>query len=1005
MMRSGNDVSGLHIAPQHYLTNAIIRREGMARNITVWHAVRTALVMSAVAAASVHSAPVTAQEEPAADELATVVVTGTRILRRDYEAPSPVVTIGNELLQQAGTVQIETVLNQLPQLVPSLTTTSNNPSSFGGAGQALVDLRGLGPTRTLVLLDGTRLMPTYTNGQVDMNQVPAALIENIEVLTGGASAAYGSDAIGGVVNVRLRRDFTGVQLDAQYGVTEEGDGDTLSANLLMGGNFADDRGNMVISLSYDDRERIFAADREFSRVSLGANLRPFGSAIIPEGRYNVALANQPNQAALDAVFAQYGVAPGAVTPSTPIGFNADGTIFATAPVTNFRGDTTDPGFNPNVFSYNFAPPNYLQLPITRRQIAGFGTFGIGEWGGVPTEVYTRISYTTYNSEQQLAATPITGLTVPVDNPNIPADMAAILAARPDAAAPFSFIRRTTEAGPRIATNDYDVMQGLVGLRGGLNFGQQEWNWDVFGSWGRTETTEGQFGNISRSRIQGLLDGEDLAGCTAAEFNPFGRDSISPACAAAIAIRSTNVIDMEQENFVGVLSGSLVDMPAGPLQMAVGAEYRNTRATFRPDEFLASGDVVGFNAQPPQQGRIGVTELFAELAVPLLRGVPGVESLDLELGYRYSDYNITGGVDTYRGSLIWAPLQQLNLRGSYNRAVRAPSIFNLFLPPQENFPGYVDPCNAGSPQRTGPEAAQVAALCQAQGIPAAALGVFSQPNPQVRAFLGGNPNLDPESADTWTLGAVWQPMFDGFGLRTSVDYWRYELSETIGTVSPTSVINRCFNDVGANPGFDPNNEWCQLFTRLPNGEATNVDATSRNLGRYDAEGIDMQVDYTVSVGEQWGRLNANFLVTHLLEWRSQEDNVSPFGNFQGTIRTNVAEAFPRWKGMLNLGWDWRQFGLTWNARYIHSMRVVNDDAIGSPVTVGVAPRVPSYHYHRLNGRWAPTDNFRINLGVDNIFDKSPPIYTDDAQAGVQSNTDPSTYDILGRRYFLIGTFTF
>src|SRR5690606_7283084 len=245
-------------------------------------------------------------------------------------------------------------------------------------------------------------------------------------------------------------------------------------------------------------------------------------------------------------------------------------------------------------------------------------------------------------------------------------------------------KRTTEAGERIATTNFDVMQGLVGIRGDFDAGSRKVNWDVYASWGRTEITESQSGNISFSRIQGLLDGEDLPGCASEDFNPFGLNNISPECAAAIAIRATNVVEIEQENIVGVRTGERFDLLAGAFQYAAGVEYRNTTARFRPDECLASGDVVGFNAQPPQSGRVGVNEFFAEMLVPLLADKAAVQNLDLELGYRYSDYNLAGGVDTYKAALNWQATDALKFRGSYNRAVRAPSIYELFLPPQENF---------------------------------------------------------------------------------------------------------------------------------------------------------------------------------------------------------------------------------------------------------------------------------------------------------------------------------
>jgi outer membrane receptor protein involved in Fe transport len=934
-------------------------------------------------------------------------VTGTRIQRQDYEATSPVVTVDDALLQQAGTPQLDTVLNQLPQLVPSLSIGSNNPSSSGGAGQALVDMRGLGVGRTLVLLDGTRLTPSHTNGQIDLNTIPASLIENIEVLTGGGGAVYGSDAIAGVVNVKLKKRFEGVQFDAQYGQTAESDGEQSGFDVTIGGNFNEDRGNMVLALSYDERQDILAGDRDFGQLSLAPDLSAFGSGTIPEGRYDRALANLPSQAAIDSVFAGYGVAAGSVLNNANLGFNSNGTLFDIAGSENYLGPQFV-GFNPASFSYNYAPVNYVVLPLQRKQIFGSGTYKMAELDNSSVEAYARLMYTTYEAEQQLAATPMaatTGLNIPVNNPNIPADMATLLASRPDPTAPFAFRVRTTAVGERVGTPNYDVMQGLLGFRGDFAVGERNFNWDVYGSWGRTETTERQTGNVSLSRTQGLVDGISLPGCDAATFNPFGLGNMSQACADAIAIAATNITQIEQENVLGVVSGDLFEMPAGPFQFAVGASYAKNTGEFKPDEFLASGDVVGFNAQPPQSGSIDVTEGFLEVAVPLLKDLPLMYRLDLEAGYRVSEYNLAGSVDTYKAALNWQPIQSVKLRGSYNRAVRAPSIEDLFLPPQENFPGYLDPCNFDSAERAGPDAAAVEALCVAQGIPVGALPIFDQPNGQVRAIQGGNQELDPESADTYTFGVVWQPEFTNVGLRMSVDYWKYELEDTIGTVQATSSIARCFNDVGANPGYDPANQWCSLWFRLPSGEITDVQETQQNLGQLRADGIDFQIDYTMPLGERFGRLNANLLVTKLNTWESQEDEVSPFGQFQGNITIDVGESFPEWKAVLNLGWDLGKFGFNWQARYIDGMTVVNDDATGSDVTLSLIPTTPAIDYHRFTGRWSPTETIDLMLGVDNVFDESPPLYADDTQAGQQANTEPSTFDIYGRRYFANATFKF
>jgi outer membrane receptor protein involved in Fe transport len=963
----------------------------MTSNSTIRRAVRLALASGAATTAMVGVAAVAQEAQDASTEVGTIVVTGTRIQRADYEATSPVVTVSSELLQQSGSVQLDTFLNQLPQLVPSLSTTSNNPSANGGAGQALINLRGLGVERTLVLLDGTRLMPTYTTGQIDLNQVPSALIDNIEILTGGASSVYGSDAIAGVVNVKLKKQFEGVQFDAHYGETSDSDGAQNAFDLTMGGNFADGRGNAVLAFSYDDRDAVFQGDREFSQSSLGPDLLPLGSGTVPDGKYTPTATNLPSQAAIDAAFATYGVAAGTVTPGGNLGFNTDGTLFGFTGTPNYKGEQFV-GFNPASYSYNFAPVNYLQLPLTRRQVAAFGTFNVAEMETASVEAYARMIYSTYEASSQLAATPVTGLSVPVTNPNIPADLQGILASRPTPGDPFVFAIRTLAVGERVSDNKYDVLQGLAGLRGDFQVGERRYNWDFSGSWGQTNTTESQSGNVSRSRLQGLLDGVDLDTCAAASFNPFGLGNITQECSNAIAIRTTNVINIEQQTLSASLTGDLFEMPAGAFQFAVGAEYMKTDATFRPDEFLASGVVVGFNAQPPQAGETEIKEGYVELAIPLLKDIPGIHKMGLELGYRYSDHNLAGTYDTYKGALNWDFTETFRFRGSYNRAVRAPSIYELFLPPQENFPVAGDPCNA--PQAS----AEVQNLCIAQGIPASVLPTFHQTNPQVRAIEGGNQNLDPESADTYTAGLVWQPAFANSAFRTSIDYWQYEISDTIGTVSSDSAINRCFNDVGANPTFDPNNQWCQLFFRDATAQITDVQENFQNLGKLKAKGVDLQIDYGQPISDKWGRLSVNLLVTNVIDWDSQEDSASPFGHFAGTITTDVGESYPEWKGVLNLGWDIGQFGFAYQLRYIDSLTVVHNDAVGSPVVDGLKPTVPSYTYSRITARWSPTETIDVMLGIDNVFDKDPPIFTDDDQAGQQANTDPTLYDVLGRRYY-------
>jgi outer membrane receptor protein involved in Fe transport len=938
-----------------------------------------------------------------------ITVVGSRIVRPDYEATSPVVTVSEDTFKLSGEPQIETVLNQLPQLVPSITTTSNNPSN---GGQANVDLRGLGTVRTLVLVDGARVTPSNVNGVVDLNTIPAALIESVEILTGGSSATYGSDAISGVVNVKLKRNFNGIEIRAQHGITGESDGESTVFDGIVGGNFADDRGNAVVSFSYDRRDAVLAGDREFGLFAKGPLLTPQGSGTIPDGRVDWGT-NTPDQATLNTVFGGYGVAAGAVTPTRPIGFNGDGSLFSLGggglQVQNFLGDTDNPGYNPAGYTYNFGPLNYLQLPITRRQISGSARYEM-----VPevAELYTRLSFTTYQSDQQLAATPVTcsgaalGCSVPVTNAAIPGDLATLLAARTTPLANFGFTWRATGVGERVQENTYDVTQGIVGVRGSL---PNDWNWDIYGSWGQGKGVQMQGGNVSRARLQAALNNAAVyaaQGC--ALLNPFGEGNLTPACGNAIGIKTTNVLETEQRNLVASITGDILEMPAGPLQFAAGMEYRSNTANFRPDSYLSSGDVVGFNASQPVEGEITSTEYFAELAVPLLKDITMIQELGLEFGYRFSDYNLSESTDTYKAALKWNPVESLALRASYNRAIRAPNILELFLPQQENFPQYTDPCNANSSFRAGANAAQVVALCQAQGIPAGNLAGFAQPNAQARAIVGGNPNLDPETADTYTVGLVWDSNATsdwGSNLQVSVDYFKYEIEDVISSLTSSSIIGRCFNQLNANPTFDPNNEFCQLFGRDPNNfGVTGVQTTTLNLSALGLTGVDLSVDWKLPLtafgaSDEAGSLGFKLLATNTLEVEQQETSTDPFIPRAGTISQTVASAFPEWKAVLTSSYSVKNFLVRYNLRWIDEMDVVNNDAILSSPTVGLKPHVPNYFYHDITARWAPNDTWEVTLGVNNIADKAPPTYTTDAQTGIQSNTDPSTYDVLGRRAFL------
>jgi iron complex outermembrane receptor protein len=934
------------------------------------------------------STPTLAQDAQASPEQDTaagvdeVVVIGSRIRRQDYVASSPVVTVGQEALQDNGAVTVEKLLNELPQFVASITDTSNNPSN---GGQANVELRGLGTTRTLVLINGRRAMPSNATGVVDLNTIPSALVENVEILTGGASAIYGSDAVAGVVNFRLRDDFEGVETDVQYGLTDKGDGETWSANLTVGGNFDNDRGNAVFSFGYANRAAVMAGDRDFSEASSG-------SGTIEEGKYVVSATNLPSQSAIDSVFAQYGVAAGTVVRGSNLGFNSDGSLFGyTSTGSTVNVDVADGSeLDATTGNYNYAPANYLQLPLER--FSGYSSFNYNLTDRI--EAFGQFNFSHTSSSTELAPTPATGLTVSADNPFIPADLKTILNSRTNPDADFTFSRRFTEVGPRTSDVATNIFQGLAGIRGPLD--SIDGSFELYASYGNLDTSETQTGNVSRSAVEELLDADD-GGASLCDggFNPFGYNTISADCASYISRTAKNQTSLEQQIVEGSVQGRLMALPAGDLRFAAGSIYRAETYKLIPDEILASGDVIGFNAQEALEGSIDSIELYGELAVPLLADMPFVRALNLDLGYRYSDYSTVGGVQSYKASLEYLPIDSVRFRGGYNRAVRAPNIDELYSLQNQGFPSIGtpsatstagDPCDIRSSYRQGENAAQVRALCIEQGIPETIIDTYTYTNTQVEGVSGGNPDLTEETADTYTIGFVWSPKFQSpwlEGLSGSIDWYSIEITDFISSVGASTSISRCFNANDANPTYSNSNTFCQNFTRDSSGVITDVQQTNANLGALKTSGVDLQVDYRAPVPT--GALKFNLILSYLDSYQVQALPGDEFVEYAGTIDSGVGTAFAEIKSVMSATYTLGDYSLTTRWRYIGQM----DDANGG------SDQAEATNYFDFTGRWNVNETVSLRLGVQNAFDEAVETYS----SPVQSGTDPSTYDVLGRRFTL------
>lgn len=907
---------------------------GRVLGSTIFRSV-TLLTTAALAAtpAGAQEAAAPGSDREASTEAQEILVTGSRIARKDYLANSPIVTVTQEDIKATGSPNIETLINELPQFTPLGSGSSNSPNV---KGQAQVQLRGLGAIRTLVLLNGRRVVSSGDSSVVDLNLFPTPLISSVEVITGGASSTYGSDAVAGVLNFQLNRKLEGIQLDAQAGVSDRGDAASQAVSLTVGRDIGSGRGNVVLSLGYSNRDSVLNAAREFSLIGGFAGTSPLGSTVFDAN-------NLPSAAAVSAAV------PGASRGNT-FGFNNNGTLFAYQGARDyinpggvgFEGFRTPGPLQQTDFAYATADRNYLIIPQQRYNIYAAANYEISPFA----DVYADFLFSQYEANNQLASNPATGPTtgfrIPAANPFIPAELRSVLNSRPNPAGNFRLDKRFNDLGPRRQNENYDVFQITTGLRGRLP-GVRDWTYDAYLSYGRVDNDTTYTGYLSRSATQQLLDAPDGgASLCAGGFNPFGENPLSPSCIAYISRVPTNATENDQRIAEINLQGGLFNLPAGEVRAAVGATYREQNYDFVPDAralatFTLNGvtgpELAGLSSQP-LSGSDKVREAYGELLIPLLRDLPFVRSLETNLGYRISDYNSIGSVSSYKADLSWELFEGLRVRGGVQRAVRAPSIGELFAAQSLSFPNIGvpvssagvrqfsgDPCDIRGAYRApgAANASQVRALCLAQNVPAQVVDAYTFSNSQVSGLTGGNPLLKEESADSFTIGATLRSPFASpwlRGLSASIDYYDIGIEDVVGTLPTTQQLRRCFNENGtSNPTYDPNNFFCQLFSRDPNsGQITQTLETNANLGTLKTSGIDFQVDWALALadlgGPDWGSLALNVIGTKLLEWKRQDIPEGDFTDRKGTISNAFGLTLPEWKFLSGLNWNYE--ARTWPA---------------------------------------------------------------------------------------------
>ncbi|NQY14017.1 MAG: TonB-dependent receptor [Henriciella sp.] len=928
----------------------------------------------------------------------TITVTGSRIKNSNLTSSSPIANVASDDLTLPNTVNAEQFLNTLPQVIPGFDSTSNNP----GIGEATVDLRGLGSNRTLVLVDGRRYVTSNQNpGAVDLNTIPAALVEQVDILTGGASAVYGSDAMAGVVNFILKDDFEGLEASAGYETSQEGDGAIYTAALTLGGNFDNDRGNAVFSFEYTQRESVLQGNRDSSAVTLidaGAadGLLETGSVNIPSTFVSDDDVNYTDT---------LGIALPCDVEGTEEASDDDGNLlgYCTTDSFGFIFNPDGPGILPfinsgaNTSRYNYAPENYLQIPQERYSLYSRVSYDITD----TIEAYAQGVFVTSQTEQLLAPTPIfTTLTVNLDNPFIADDPEALAALTAISAgqensdtdgngvddAVFSSGRRFREAGGRLSDVRNDSFQVNAGLRGALS---ETWDWDLFASFGQADTSISQTGNISLSAyLEAVRDGT---------ANIFDENGLSDEVIEAITV--TGMITGQTEQFIlsGTASGDIAGFTSPlahtPVAVAFGAEYRE-------DSLSTSGaglgpDVRGFNQAPDVSGRFDVAELFGEVSAPLVEDASFAKELTFTGAYRLSDYSIggVGQVSSYAAGLSWVPIDGVRFRGQYQRAVRAPNIGELFSPLVNGFPNIADPCSGGSnggfDDLTDAEQTAAIANCEnikivSSNVPDGAAGTGSQVNSQIEGLFGGNPELSEETADTVTLGVIWEPSFVD-NLTLTADYFDIQIDDVATNVPSQTIFDLCY--------LQGVSEFCSLITRAADGTVDTFVSNPRNAAELSTSGIDFSIDYLYDT-EKYG----TFGVYSLITWTDERTLIPLAGedpiDYVGYYGATVGEPTPEWSLNTRFDWSYKNYGarLRWSR-----ISEVKDDlfADGGDPDLRIKG-VDAYDQFDLTLFWDATDHVSLTFGVENLLDEGFVIIGDDSAQ--QSNTYPATYDTLGRTFF-------
>jgi len=877
--------------------------------------------------ASSTQAQETTSTEDEAKTLDTVQVTGSHIKRLQISGVGPVTVVDAEAIERSGATSVETLLQRLPASAGFAGSQTNAYWAENGYGTTQVNLRGLGINRTLVLLNGRRMVNggTGANSSVDLNVIPVALIERIEVLKDGASAIYGADAVAGVVNIITKKGFDGAEASVRYGQTFEGDGEESSFDLAWG--TTSDRGSLMAGLSYSEGGTVNMASR--APCGLGevdGSLQCVGSSATIGGRALLADGSRVN-------------------------FNQD---------PNGDGDFYEP-YSAARHNYNGNPSLNAVNPIKRLSFSLFGDTSLSE----DVKLFTELMFTNRQSDQ-LATPGSLGVYRPIniaaDHPTNPTGQDLLLQRR-----------RLEEAGPRGFYQETDTFRAVIGLEGQFGVG---WDWSAAINWGRNTGVDGSTKVANLDRVDQTLNTALCSNAPGAAIpcaDYLGYGDITQDVLDYILYTTRDNGGNDQKSFTANVSGQLFELPAGWVGFASGVEVRKERGWRDPDPLTVLGSA-NTNQQDPIAGEYTAKEVFAEFAVPLLQDSVIAESLILNAAVRYSDYDLFGEDINYKVGLDWQVVPSLKVRANYATAFRIPNIPELFGGIAEGNLTTTDPCSGWS---TLPGDSVVRQNCQAYGVPAG----YVQPGNTILTTAGGNPDLEPEDANSFTIGAVWTPGFLP-GLTLTVDYFDIKIENAIQRIDGSTKLAICYNTPGlAHPFCDASN-----FTRNSvTGEVDFLSSQPVNAADERVTGIDLGGLYEFDVADFDSTVSLD--VSYLDRY-----DVRPFPGadvieYAGKI-TGGRGSYAKWRAYTSLTMKQDAWSGSYSMQYIGSA----DDINAAPGDIG--DHAPSVTYHNVQLKYSPSKSFDVALGIDNLYDKKAPFI----QSYTDANTDTMTYDLLGRRWY-------